>query len=109
MIKIRLVPFIQRHIGEVAVIRVLLDKHNIPRADRLDDLPRYRCLARTCSPADADYHFYTLPQRRRDAEKCEQKLSSLRLRVSAVQFILTIIRLSNSSKTSATRAPVSIT
>src|SRR4051812_35981636 len=79
MVKIRLMPLVQRHVGKIAVIRILLDEHDIFGADRLDDLLGDGRLPRACPAADADDHI---------------RLITLR---------------SSSPKISATRAPVSIT
>ena len=79
MVKVCLVTLVERHVGEIAIVRILLDQHDVLGADRLDYRPRDRRLTRTCSAANADYH------------------------------ILLTMRRTNSPNTSAVRNPVSIT
>ena len=80
MVKICLMTFIKRHVGEVSVIRILLDQNYFFSADRSNDRPRDRCFSRASSAANTNYHL-----------------------------TLKMILLNSSLKTSATFAPVSIT
>lgn len=47
---------VQRHVTEVAVIRILLEIHDVLGADRRDDLLRYGSLTRAGPATDADNH-----------------------------------------------------
>jgi hypothetical protein len=60
MIEIRLPPLIKRHICEVAVIGILLNKDHILPADSLDYFPRDGRLPGARPTADADYHVFIL-------------------------------------------------
>jgi len=48
--------FSKRHVREIAVIRILLDKHDLFLTDRLDDRTCNSCFAGTSPAADTDYH-----------------------------------------------------
>ena len=52
MIKICLVTLVKRHVGQIAVIRILLDQHDTLAADRVNDRPRDGRFSRTRSAAD---------------------------------------------------------
>ena len=56
MIEICLLTLVERHIGKIAVIRILLDKHHFSRTDRFDNSSGYRRFPRPSSAANSDYH-----------------------------------------------------
>jgi hypothetical protein len=61
MVVVDSVPKVERHIAEVALVRVLLKIDDVTGANRRDDLLRNGRLARARAPADTDYHSVIVP------------------------------------------------
>ena len=52
----RLMPFVERHVRKVSVIRILLDENYFFRTDRFDNSSSNSRFSRTCSATNTNYH-----------------------------------------------------
>src|SRR5262245_17628653 len=57
MVEVYPVPQLDRHVSEVAIVTVLLQKDHTLVADVLQNAPRDGRLARSCAPTYSDYHL----------------------------------------------------
>ena len=80
MVVVDSVPKVERHVAEVAIVRVLLKIDDVTGANRRDDLLCNGRLARARAPADTDYHSVVIIAKYRTYRTYKTYVSALTIR-----------------------------